>query len=71
MGNKNSNYQTQLLNTLNLEKNNIAHDMTKSKTNRNNIYMTDKNIKNIFKTDSSLSQHTIQINMEKNAKNKK
>ena len=71
MGNKNSNYQTQQLNTLNLEKNNIAHDMTKSKTNRNNIYMTDKNIKNIFKTDSSLSQHTIQINMEKNAKNKK
>ena len=71
MGNKNSNYQTQLLNTLNLEKNNIAHDMTKSKTNRNNINMTDKNIKNIFKTDSSLSQHTIQINMEKNAKNKK
>ena len=71
MGNKNSNYNMRLLNALNHEKNNIAHDNNKSKTNRNNIYMTDKNIKNLLKTDFSLSQRTFQINLEKNTKTKK
>ena len=71
MGNKNSNYNMRLLNALNHEKNNIGHDNNKSKTNRNNILMTDKSIKNLLKTDSSLSQRTFQINLEKNTKTKK
>ena len=71
MGNKNSNYHMQLLNTLNHEKDILNNDKAKSKTNRNNIYMTDKNIRNIFKTDSSLSQRTLHVNTEKNMNNKK
>ena len=68
MGNKNSNYQMHLINSLRHEKNNTTREIIKNKANRNNIYMTNKNIRNLFKTESSLSQRAIQINTEKNMK---
>ena len=68
MGNKNSNYQMHLINSLRHEKNNTTREIIKNKANRNNIYMTNKNIRNLFKTESSLSQRAIQINREKNMK---